>query len=107
MIRFVEVVNETDFNPRMERVAIPRYSIGEVWINEKYVVSVREANGYKRMLIDGRLPDGLSPQHEFTAITTNEGNTTKTHVVVGAVNEVATRLDSPTGRQLKFGLLKG
>ena len=107
MIKFVEVVNETDFNPRMERVATPRYSIGEVWINEKYVVSVREATGYKRMLIEGRVPDGLDSQHEFTAMTTNEGNTTKPHVVVGAVNEVAVRIDSVPGSKLKFGLLRG
>lgn len=107
MIRFIEVVNETDFNPRMERVATPRYSIGKVWINEKYVVNIREATGYKKMLIDGRMPQGLDMKDEFTAITTNEGSTTKIHVVVGSVTEVAQRLDSAAGRQLKFGLLKG
>ena len=107
MIRFVEVVNETDFNSRMERVAIPRYSIGEVWINEKYVVNIREATGYKKMLIDGRMPDGLDTQHEFTAGTTNEGNTTQIHVVLGSVNEVALRLESAARKDSKYGLLKG
>ena len=107
MIRFVEVVNETDFNPRMERVATPRYSIGEVWINEKYVVNIREATGYKKMLIDGRMPQGLDPKHDFTAVTTNEGNTTKIHVVVGSVNEVAMRLESASRKEAKYGLLKG
>ena len=107
MIRFIEIVNDTDFNPRMERVATPRFSMGEVWINEKYVVNVREAPGYRNLLMKGRLPENLSAQHEFTAITTNQGNVTKIHVVVGAVNEVAARLDSTAGKQLKFGLLKG
>ena len=45
MIRFVEIINQTRFNPRMERTAVPQFSMGEVWINEKYVVSIREATG--------------------------------------------------------------
>ena len=36
MIRFVEVINRTEKNPRMERTAKLAYDLGEVWINEKY-----------------------------------------------------------------------
>ncbi len=32
MIRFVEVLNKTDKNPRMERVASLEFELGEVWI---------------------------------------------------------------------------
>jgi len=92
MIRFIELVNETSFDPRLERTAIPAFSLGEVWINESYVVSVRKATGYKKLLSEGRLPPDLDKQHEFTAITTNNGGLTETHVVVGELTTVASRL---------------
>jgi len=50
MIKFVEVVNNTSFNSRLERVAIPEFSLKEVWLNEKYVVNLREAPGYDKLL---------------------------------------------------------
>ena len=40
MIRFIEVVNTTSKNPRMERTAIPQFELKEVWINEKHVVNL-------------------------------------------------------------------
>lgn len=92
MIRFIEVVNETDFNPRMEHTATPRFSMGEVWINEAYVAKIREATGYRALLLEGCMGD-LDKKHEFTAITTYNGALTETHVVVGAVSDVASRLD--------------
>ena len=59
MIRFVEVLNQTDFNPRLERTAKPRFTLNEVWINEKYVVSIREAKGYGSLMKEGLLPPDL------------------------------------------------
>ena len=103
MIRFVEIVNQTTFNPRMERTAIPSFSMGEVWINEKYVVNVSPAPSYKRLLREGSLPPHLDENHEFTAITVNQGNTTRTHVVVGEAAFIASRLDSVKERQLLKG----
>lgn len=50
MIRFVEVINKTDKNPRLERVSVPQFELSEVWINEKYVVQVRPHTGYDRLL---------------------------------------------------------
>jgi len=102
MIRFIEVINKTDFNPRMERTAKPSFTLGEIWINEKYVVSVQEAVGHKTLLREGLLPPDLDNAHAFTTITTNNGHLTETHVVVGSPESVATRL-SPKSH----GLLKG
>lgn len=102
MIRFIEVVNETNFNARMERTAKPRFTLGEVWINEQYVVSVREAAGYKALLKEGKLPLELDGAHSFTAVTTNNGRVTETHVVVGTPTAVVARLKPDTN-----GLLKG
>ena len=97
----MEVVNETNFNSCLERTATLEFSLGEVWINEKFVVKIREASGYQTLLKEGRLGD-LDKNHRFTAITTNNGNMTETHVVVGAPTEVATRLEKS-----KKTLLKG
>ncbi len=104
MIRFIEITNNTNFNPRMERVATPRFSMGEVWINEQYVVSVREAMGYRSLLKEGLLPQDLDLEHQFTSITTQNGTITETHIVVGAPQVVASRLNKSRDKQQ---LLKG
>jgi hypothetical protein len=92
MIRFIEVTNDTEFNSRMERTAQLEFSLNEVWINEKYVVSFREASGYKKLLREGRLPGDLNQDHNFTAILTNNGSLNETHIVVGDVDTIARRL---------------
>ena len=101
MNRFVEVVNRTDFNPRMERIAVPRFDLQEVWINEQHVVSIREARNYNKFLAEGQLPPRMNEAHEFTTVTTNIGGTTETHVVVGSPSVVARRLGQSGGQLLK------
>ncbi len=101
MVRFVEVVNRTDKNPRMERTAKLSYELGEVWINERYVVNIREHAGYNRMLQEGRLNIGLDMGHRFTAVTLNEGGNSTTHVVVGDVGSVAGKLSNQRAHLLK------
>ena len=101
MIRFIAVVNETDFNPRLERTSTPRFSLGEVWINEQYVVTIREAVGYKSLIAEGLLPPDLDANHQFTIVTTNNGSKTDSHVVVGSPQAVAERLNKDRSRLLK------
>ena len=93
MIRFIEVITLTDYNPRMERTAVPRFGLGEVWVNRQYVVSIREATGYKQLLKEGNLPSDLEPHHTFTTLVTTQGNVSETHVVVGSPQVVASRLN--------------
>tara|TARA_R110000824_G_scaffold12546_1_gene55149 strand:- start:435 stop:743 length:309 start_codon:yes stop_codon:yes gene_type:complete len=101
MIRFAEVINGTEFNPRMERTATISFLISEVWINEEFVVSVRPAPAYKKLLLEGRIRGDLNAQHEFTTITTNSGGITETHVVVGGLTDVARRLNKDRRELLK------
>jgi len=101
MIRFIEIINNTNFQPRQERTAIPRFQMGEIWINEEYVVSVREAMGYKSLLREGLLPDGLENAHSFTKITTHQGSIPESHIVVGSPETVATQLGASKGSLLK------
>lgn len=101
MIRFVEVVNRTDKNPRMERTAIPQFELQEVWINDEHVVNLREATGYTRMLHEGHLPADLNAKHRFTAVTTSMGNMTETYIVIGDLATVANRLSKNRASLLK------
>ncbi len=101
MIRFIEVINETNFNPRMERRATPRFTLGEVWINEKYIVSIKESIGHKSLLREGLLPLDLEEGHRFTSVVTNSGGVMATHVVVGSPEIVAQRLSPPRRALLK------
>jgi len=101
MLRFIEIVNDTDFQPRMERTANVRFSLGEVWINEKYVVSLRTAQGYQKLLREGRIEGDLRTDHEFTAITTTNGTVTEVHIVVGDVAAVARRVNKDNQTLLK------
>tara|TARA_R110000751_G_scaffold110624_1_gene208306 strand:+ start:411 stop:641 length:231 start_codon:yes stop_codon:yes gene_type:complete len=75
--------------------------MGEVWINEKYIVSVQEALGYKSLLREGLLPEGLENAHSFTKITTHRGSTTESHIVVGSPETVAGRLSNGPKTLLK------
>jgi hypothetical protein len=101
MIRFTEVVNDTNFNPRMERTAKVSFSIAEVWINEEYVVSIRPAPAYKKLLREGKIHGDLDRQHDFTTITTNNGALTEVHVVIGRIGDIALRLNKDRRELLK------
>jgi len=96
MIRFIEVVEEQ----RDHRTA-PTFTLAEVWINENYVVSVREAREYKSLLKEGLLPSDLDRDHSFTTVVTNNGQVTEAHVVVGSPTTVATRFQGDTRTLLK------
>jgi hypothetical protein len=101
MVRFIEVINNTDFQPRLERTAKVHFSLGEVWINEKFVVSMRCAPAYQKILKEGRLQGDLDGDPEFTAVTINNGNMTEVHVVVGDLDTVARRVNKNTRTLLK------
>ena len=101
MIRFIEVLNKTDKNPRMERVATPEFELGEIWINEKYVVNVREHVGYNKLLKEGRMGVDLDPNHRFTTIVIDEGGNSSVHTVVGDPLTVANKISRRNSQLLK------
>jgi hypothetical protein len=101
MIRFVEVINETSFNSRLERTASPAFRLGEVWINEQYITSMRPAPEYRKLLAEGSLPPDLKPDHGFTSVTTTNGGMAETHIVVGEISSVAVRLGYDSRMLLK------
>ena len=101
MVRLIEVVNETEFNSRHERVATPQFSLRELWLNEVHVVNLRRATGYRHLLQEGQLLGDLDPTHEFTSITTLAGGIQETYVVVGELATVARKLSHEKATLLK------
>lgn len=101
MIRFIEVVNHRNSNPQVEGNSASRFTLGEVWINEDYVVSIREALGYRSLLEEGLLPPDLENHHVFTTVVINNGLRTESYVVVGNPVTVAGRLSKDTQTLLK------
>jgi hypothetical protein len=101
MIKFVEVVNETEFNSRLERTAVPRFTLSELWVNEDTIVTIREATGYKKLLRASAAGEELHEDHSFTSLTLNNCGIMETHVVVGAPSTVASRLNKETRTLLK------
>lgn len=80
------------------------YSLREVFVNPEFVVSLMPDSNTKRLLNEGRLPDGLSLQTEFTRITIHKGATGQEMVVVGTPSDVRSKLFA---RQSQTSLLKG
>jgi len=101
MIRFIEVINETHFDSRRQRTAVPSFRLGEVWINETHISHMRSAPEYRKLLSEGRLEGELNSGHHFTSLTTTTGTATTTHIVIGEMNAVAKRLGYDTRTLLK------
>lgn len=95
MVKFIELVADNT------RPSTSNFSLGEVWVNENYVIKLRAAPTYEMLLQEGRLPDHLDANHQFTAITTNNGANTETHIVVGEITGVAKKLNCDSRTLLK------
>ena len=62
------------------------YSLREVFVNPEFVVSLTPDINTKRLLTEGRLPEGLSTQTEFTRVAIHKGATGQEMVVVGDIS---------------------
>ena len=77
------------------------YSLREVFVNPEFVVSLTPDINTKRLLTEGRLPEGLSTQTEITRVTIHKGATWQEMVVVGGISDVRTKLFSGSSQILK------
>jgi hypothetical protein len=101
MVKFIEVVSNWKGTSSLRKSDVASYSLSEVWINENYVVSLKEASRYRALLQDGKLPGDLDPDHDFTTITTNHTGVAETRVVVGGMSAVAAELNGTPAKLLK------
>ncbi len=68
------------------------YSLREVFVNPEFVVSLVPDTNTKRLLSEGRLPEGLSLQTEFTRVTIHKGATGQEMIVIGDIGAVRSKL---------------
>ena len=78
------------------------YSLREVFVNPDFVVSLVPDTNTKRLLSEGRLPEGIHSAAEFTRVIIHKGSSGQEMVVVGPVNDIRTKLSSNPK-----GILKG
>jgi len=69
-----------------------KYTLREVYINPKHVVSLREDTLFKDKLTEGILPEKLDDRQEFTRVTLDKGHTGMELVVVGMPHVVESKL---------------
>ena len=68
------------------------YSLREVFVNPEFVVSLVPDINTKRLLKEGRLPDGIDGTMEFTRVTIHKGASGLEMVVVGDTSTIRTKL---------------
>lgn len=76
-----------------------RYELREVSVNPEHVVALRQDYTAKQALTEGRMPNGLNTQADFTRIYLNTGNLNV--VVVGSPGMVEEKLH--TGKRVLKG----
>lgn len=76
-----------------------RYELREVSVNPEHVVALRQDYVAKQALTEGRMPNGLSGQADFTRVYLNTGNLNV--VVVGSPGMIEEKLH--TGKRVLKG----
>jgi hypothetical protein len=89
MIRLVEVQKN-----------LSGYSLGEVYINPKHVVAMRQDDKMIRVLEEGSLPE-LDERQSFTKLYIDRGHTGIDITVVGALQHIKEKLGINTKTLLK------
>ena len=68
------------------------YTLKEIMINPKHIVLIQGEPSFRRRLEEGKLPQGLLPEVQFTSITLSDSPYNKQIVVVGSANEVESKI---------------
>ena len=77
------------------------FSLREVFVNPEFVVSLTPDTNTKRLLTEGRLPENLSSEVEFTRVTIHKGASGQEMVVVGTISDVRHKLFTNPNTLLK------
>ena len=77
------------------------YSLREVFVNPEFVVSLVPDTNTKRLLSEGRLPEGIDNNMEFTRVTVHKGASGLEMVVVGDTSTIRTKLFAGSSTLLK------
>jgi len=77
------------------------YTLREVFVNPDFIVSMVPDMNTKRLLTEGRLPEGLNTHTEFTRLVIHKGASGQEMIVVGAVSDIKSRLYNSATNVLK------
>ena len=77
------------------------YTLQEVFVNPEHVIMIREDARLRQINESGAIDPDLKPEHRFTKLTINRGQTGTEIVVVGSPVTVENQLN--TGKKLIRG----
>ena len=77
------------------------YTLQEVFVNPEHVIMIREDARLRQINESGAIDPELKPEHRFTKLTINRGQTGTEIVVVGSPSTVEGQLN--TGKKLIRG----
>jgi len=99
MIKLVEVCELLHASSNKKQ----KYTLREIYVNPKHVVSLREDTAFKNKLTEGTLPNELDTRQEFTRMILDKGQVGMELIVVGTPYIIETKLN---GEKIK-SVLKG
>ena len=82
MVRLIEVYKNSTST----------YTLREVFINPKHVVSLREDDRVKGKLNEGAFPADFSGDHRFTRVVLDKGNAGTELIVVGTPSTIQEKI---------------
>ena len=88
MIKLVEVCETKRATSALQKT----YTLREIYVNPKHVISLREASSFQQKLVEGNMPEGLDPRQGFTKLTLDRGHTGLDVIIVGQPSIVESKL---------------
>ena len=98
MIQLVEVCELLTASKNAKQ----KFTLREIYINPKHVISLREDANFERRLSEGVLPPELDDRQRFTRLTIDKGHAGLEIIVIGAPDVVEEKM-----RSAKRELLQG
>ena len=75
----------------LDRSTNGKYILREIMINPKHIVLIQEEASFGKMH-EGKLPEGLRPEVQFTSITVSDAPYNKQIMVVGSASEIQSKI---------------
>ena len=78
-----------------------KFTLREILVNPEHVVMIREEQGMQKLNETGDISPGLDPDHRFSKLTINRGQTGTEIIVVGAPEIIEKQLNSSSKQLLR------
>jgi len=88
MIQLVEVCELLTASKNSKQ----KFTLREIYVNPKHIISLREDAHFVNKLNEGLLPDELDQRQKFTRMVIDKGHTGLEIIVVGAPNIIEAKM---------------